>query len=58
MNCLESKAHPMGNECHTTAYCQSNIIFLIELAQGNNLLNEGEHSEIGFEIEFARKLRR
>ena len=53
---VKRKPHPMGNEYHTNACCQSKVIFWIELVEGKDLPKEGEHSEIEFEKEFKSKV--
>ena len=42
------KPHPMNNEYHTTACCQSKFVFSIKLVQGKYLPKEGEYCEIEF----------
>ena len=53
---VKRKPHPMGNEYHTTACCQSKVIFWIELVQGKDAPKEGEHKEMEFEREFGSKV--
>ena len=50
------KPHPMGNEYHTTACCDTKIIFWIELVQGKEFPKEGKHAEVEFEKEFGSKV--
>ena len=53
---LKRKPHPMGNEYHTTACCQSKVIFWIELVQGKDIPTEGEFKHEEFEEEFGSKV--
>ena len=47
---------PLGNEYHTTASCESKIIFWIEIVEGKSKPKEGPNAESKFEKEFESKI--
>ena len=53
---VKRKPHPLGNEYHTTACCESKIIFCIELVEGKSAPKLGPHREAEFEHEFDSKI--
>ena len=53
---VKRKPHPLGNEYHTTACCESKIIFWIEIVEGKSKPKEGPHAESKFEKEFESKI--
>ena len=53
---IKRKPHPMSNEYLTTACCQTNIIFWMELVEGKDIPKEGEYKEMEFEEEFGSKV--
>ena len=50
---VKRKPHPLGNEYHTTACCDTKIIIWIEIVEGKDKPKEGEYSETEFEREFG-----
>ena len=53
---VNRKPHPLGNEYHTTACCESKVIFCIELVEGKSAPMLGRHREAEFEHEFDSKI--
>lgn len=53
---VKRKPHPLGNEYHTVACCESKIIFFMELVEGKDKPKEGAHSEAQFEKDFGSKI--
>ena len=53
---VKRKPHPMGNEYHTTACCNTKIIFHIEIVEGKDQPKEGPHATGKFEEEFGSKM--
>ena len=53
---VKRKPHPLGNEYHTTACCETKIIFIIELVQGKDAPKEGPYSTNEFEEDFQSKI--
>ncbi len=52
---MKQKPHPLGNKYHTTACCESKIIFIIEIVEGRSQLTVGHHSLSKFEDEYKSK---
>ena len=46
--CLDRKPHPLGNEHHETACCETRIIFSMELVGGKDKPLEGTHASPEF----------
>ena len=53
---VKRKPHPLGNEYHTTACCESKVIFWIEIVEGRSKPKEGPNAESKFEKEFESKI--
>jgi len=53
---VKRKPHPLGNEYHTTACCESKVIFWIEIVEGKSKPKEGPNAESKFEKEFESKI--
>jgi hypothetical protein len=53
---VKRKPHPLGNEYHTTAYCESKVLFFIELVEGKSAPKLGPHRVAKFEYKFDSKI--
>ena len=53
---LKRKPHPLGNEYHTIACCDTNILFFMEIVEGKDQPSQGEHGTVEFEKEFGLKV--
>ena len=44
MYVFKQNPHPLGNECHIKACCNTKIMFSVELVEGKDKPKEGMHS--------------
>ena len=53
---MNQKPHTLGNEYHTTAYCETKIIFCVELIEGKYVPTLGPQREPGLKKKFESEI--